>query len=227
MISTISNVDVPENELIKGRNIRENILNEIKKDYPTFGLDDFVTADELDKYRKKYIENKLNAEISVDDDSSDIIVNSILNKTLLTANSDTTEKTTFGDRLADNFAKFGGSWGFIIFFCIFILVWILLNVILLINKGFDPYPFILLNLILSCLGSLQAPIIMMSQNRQSIKDRKQTENDYKIDLKSEIELHLLHEKIDHIMIVQQEKQMESQEEILDLLKEIKTNKNKR
>ncbi len=95
---------------------------------------------------------------------------------------------TFGERLSDKIAEFGGSWSFILSFLFFMMLWITANVVLLANKGFDPYPFILLNLILSCLAALQAPIIMMSQNRQEQKDRKRSENDYKTNLKAELEI---------------------------------------
>ena len=109
------------------------------------------------------------------------------------------DNRTFGERLADNVANFGGSWTFIIWFFILILVWIGANVYLLMNKGFDPYPFILLNLILSCLASLQAPIIMMSQNRQEQKDRERAKKDYEINIKSEEEIRALNRKLDKII----------------------------
>ena len=96
------------------------------------------------------------------------------------------QKITFGQKLADKVAEFGGSWGFIIFFMSFLVVWILLNVFWLSNHGFDPFPFILLNLILSCIAAIQAPVIMMSQNRQEEKDRERAKKDYKINLKSEL-----------------------------------------
>ena len=114
------------------------------------------------------------------------------------------DNRTFGQRVADNVANFGGSWTFIISFFIFILIWIASNVYLLMNKGFDPYPFILLNLILSCLASLQAPIIMMSQNRQEEKDRERAKKDYEINLKAENEIRALNKKLDKL-IEQQEK----------------------
>ena len=109
------------------------------------------------------------------------------------------DSITFGERVSDNVAKFGGSWKFIISFGVMMLIWILLNTILLRRPTFDPYPFILLNLVLSCLASIQAPIIMMSQNRQEYKDRKRSENDYKVNIKAEEEIKLLHEKIDNLL----------------------------
>lgn len=109
------------------------------------------------------------------------------------------DNRTFGQRVADSVASFGGSWTFIIWFFVIIIAWIGANVLLLMNKSFDPYPFILLNLILSCLASLQAPIIMMSQNRQEEKDRERAKKDYEINLKSEEEIRSLTKKIDRIL----------------------------
>lgn len=107
-------------------------------------------------------------------------------------------KYTFGEKLADQVASFGGSWKFIILFFTLLVVWIIINSIAFLMKPFDPYPFILLNLILSCLASIQAPIIMMSQNRQEVKDRLRAENDYKINLKAEYEIRALQEKVDQM-----------------------------
>ncbi|WP_428656259.1 DUF1003 domain-containing protein [Runella sp.] len=112
---------------------------------------------------------------------------------------DSNQQSTFGERVADKIAEFGGSWTFIISFGLFITVWITANVLLFVNKGFDPYPFILLNLILSCLAALQAPVIMMSQNRQEQKDRERAKSDYEINLRAELEIRLLHEKIDYVI----------------------------
>ena len=112
--------------------------------------------------------------------------------------SEENEQLTFGDKAADFLAKFAGSWLFIISFCVFLAGWIAVNLYLL-RKPFDPYPFILLNLILSCLASVQAPLIMMSQNRQEEKDRRRAESDYKVSLKSEIIIEDIHHKLDKIL----------------------------
>ena len=134
-------------------------------------------------------------------------------------------KQTTGQKLADKIASFGGSWTFIIIFFVFILFWMGINVWLLTKRTFDPFPFILLNLILSCLAAIQAPIIMMSQNRKEEKDRLRSENDYKINLKAELEIKLLGEKIDHMIVHQNKKLLEIQEiqtdYLQDLMNEIK------
>ncbi|GAB3511352.1 DUF1003 domain-containing protein [Emticicia fontis] len=110
---------------------------------------------------------------------------------------------SFGDRMADKIADFGGSWTFILSFMGFLVIWISFNIFWLSNKGFDPYPFILLNLILSCIAALQAPVIMMSQNRQEEKDRERAKEDLKINQKAEEEIRSLHNKLD-LLIKQHE-----------------------
>jgi len=103
---------------------------------------------------------------------------------------------------------------------VILVVWIIVNSVVLLSKTFDPYPFILLNLILSCIAAIQAPIIMMSQNRQEAKDRIRSENDYKVNLKAEIEIRTLHEKIDHLLLDQWSRMMQIQQVQLDMLEEI-------
>ena len=127
---------------------------------------------------------------------------------------------TTGQKVADKVASFGGSWRFIILFGIFIIAWIGVNIVWFSGNGFDPYPFILLNLILSCLAALQAPVIMMSQNRQEEKDRDRARKDYMINLKSELEIRLLHEKIDHLIIHQQSQLLEIQEVQVEMLNDV-------
>ena len=111
------------------------------------------------------------------------------------------EKATFGQKAADAVAKFAGSWAFIFSFVAVMVIWMIVNVVLS-TKAFDAYPFILLNLVLSCIAAVQAPLIMMSQNRQEVKDRKRAENDYKINLKNELIIDDLHKKIELILEIQ-------------------------
>lgn len=106
---------------------------------------------------------------------------------------------TFGEKLSDKFSAIAGSWTFIIIFILFLLAWILINTVILKDKEIDPYPFILLNLVLSCISAIQAPIIMMSQNRESKKDSMRNQNDYKVDLKSELLLEDLHKKVETLI----------------------------
>ncbi len=137
------------------------------------------------------------------------------------------QKLTFGEALADKIAEFGGSWKFIIIFMVILGVWIVLNSLLFFLKSFDPYPFILLNLLLSCLAALQAPVIMMSQNPQEAKDRLRSENDYRVNLKAELEIRHLHEKIDHLLSRQWERLVEIQQLQIDLMSELTTIRTKR
>jgi uncharacterized membrane protein len=133
---------------------------------------------------------------------------------------DYSEQMTFGQKMADNVASFGGSWMFIIIFMIVLVMWIVLNSFILIklrNGSFDPYPYIFLNLILSMLAAIQAPIIMMSQNRQAYKDRLSAEHDYEVNLKSELEIIALHEKVDSLKQEQWKGLISIQEEQLKLL----------
>ena len=127
---------------------------------------------------------------------------------------------TMSQRLADRVAEIGGSWPFVGAFGAVLVAWIGLNSWLLQTKAFDPYPYILLNLVLSCLAAVQAPIIMMSQNRASARDRIRAEEDYKINLKAELEIHALHDKIDHLLHVQWERMTEIQQTQLEVLREL-------
>jgi len=127
-------------------------------------------------------------------------------------------KMTRGDRVADKLSEVAGSWGFIIGFSLFLIFWVVLNSVILVDgKEIDPYPFILLNLVLSCLAALQAPIIMMSQNRQAEKDSLRNQNDYRTDLKSELILEELHDKIDELL--------DNQEKIFEMMEKNKNEKN--
>jgi uncharacterized membrane protein len=130
------------------------------------------------------------------------------------------ENSTLGQRAADRIAGFGGSWAFIISFAAVLAIWIIVNTIILSNRAFDPYPFVFLNLVLSCLAAIQAPIIMMSQNRQSEKDRLTTSNDYLVNLKSEIIVEDLHYKID-MLLEQQERNTKTIESLLKTIDELK------
>lgn len=227
MQSFISQQLIPPGEEVPVGEIRAGIFTLLQKDYPAISSNDLISLDELNRYRRLYLTSLIVQEkgeiAAIDRDVMDAIKNnSILSENI---QEDIEAQTTFGQRLADKIASFGGSWTFILSFFGFIMIWVLINVWVLIQKPFDPYPFILLNLILSCLASLQAPIIMMSQNRQEEKDRQRSEHDYQINLKAELEIKLLSEKIDHLLVQQNKKLLEIQEiqtdYLEDLMKEIK------
>ncbi len=224
--SDISKNKFPVTDKISGKSIRISILKLIQKDHPQFTTNDFLSASELNQYREKYIEGFLTAQIGQLSKLEKTVLESMKEKTTLTdkLDGDEGQPMTFGQRIADKVATFGGSWTFIISFAVFLLIWICVNIYWLGNKGFDPYPFILLNLILSSLAALQAPVIMMSQNRQEEKDRERGKMDYMINLKSELEIRMLHEKIDHLIINEQQEVLEIHkmqiERMDDILKKI-------
>jgi len=225
--SHISKQQIQKGEEVKGQDIREGIFNLVKSEHPDFDLDSYITLAELNHYRRLYLTSLITQEkgelANIDKDVMDAIKNnSILSENI----QDGIEaELTVGQRIADRVAAFGGSWTFIVTFFLFILTWMMINIWFIATNPFDPYPFILLNLILSCLAAIQAPIIMMSQNRQEQKDRQRGEHDYKINLKAELEIKLLSEKIDHLLVHQNRKLLEIQEiqtdYLEDLMKELK------
>ena len=220
--SHISQKQLSPEECYRGNEIRDAIYRLIQEDYPDFKTDSYISAEELNKYRKLYLAKLIAEETGEVSALENEVINAIAHNKILSENieDDIEEKLTVGQRIADKIADFGGSWTFIICFFLFILLWMAVNLWILITKPFDPFPFILLNLILSCLAAIQAPIIMMSQNRQEQKDRQRSEHDYKINLKAEIEIKLLHEKIDHLIVHQNKRLLEIQEIQADYLEDI-------
>ncbi|MBT1688221.1 DUF1003 domain-containing protein [Dawidia soli] len=218
----LSNREIPASQAIKGTDVRPGIRALIKQDHPTFTDDAYVSLDELLHYRKRYLENMLKDEVGELSHLEQAVLNSINQDELLSTNIEPRmeKEASLGDRIADRIAEFGGSWTFIILFFLFIALWMCTNIFILLTRPFDPYPFILLNLILSCLAAIQAPIIMMSQNRQEAKDRQRSEHDYKINLKAELEIRLLHEKIDHLILQQNQRLLEIQQIQVDLMDDI-------
>ena len=170
---------------------------------------------------KKYVLDLLKSEDAQLRKMHEIIDKALREETLITTTiQETDEERTYGEKLSDEVASFGGSWKFIIIFGVILMLWIIYNTWIMVNKSFDPYPYILLNLILSCIAAIQAPIIMMSQNRKEMKDRKRSINDYMINLKSEIEIRNLHEKVDLSIIDQYKHLCEIQQKQLELLEEL-------
>jgi len=209
-------------EVVSGQAVRPAIAELIRKDHPDWDPEKNICRDDLNRYRAQYVQEVLEAEKG---DLSSIeaeVIESLREGEVLARNVDMQfeEKRTFGQRLADRLATFGGSWKFIVIFMSILFGWIALNTLVLITRRFDPFPFILLNLILSCLAALQAPVIMMSQNRQEAKDRLRAQHDYQINLKAEIEIRSLHEKIDHLIFKQWQRLLEIQEIQTDLMAEL-------
>lgn len=219
--SDLSKKEFPLADKVSGKSIRTPILELMKIDFPDFDSEKFLSIKELNLYREKYITNYLSTEIGQLSNIESRVIGEIEGyDSVVSKVEDEVEVRTFGQIVADKVADFGGSWRFIIMFGVFIVIWILANIYILMNRGFDPYPFILLNLILSCLAALQAPIIMMSQNRQEEKDRDRARKDYMINLKSELEIRMLHEKLDHLIRHQQEELIEIQKIQIEMMNDI-------
>lgn len=228
--SSISKSEISNSEAIQLQDIRDGVLQLILNKYPDLNQVDFISLEELNSFRRLYLTSLVEQEkgeiAKIDSD----VMEAIRNNSILSENiqDEIDAQLTMGQRVADKIAVFGGSWTFIIAFFSFILIWLVINIWVFTTDSFDPYPFILLNLILSCLAAIQAPIIMMSQNRQEQKDRTRAEHDYKINLKAELEIKLLSDKIDHLLVHQNKKLMEIQavqiDYLEDLLKQIKTTK---
>jgi len=204
-------------------NVSGKEFPESEKEHPSFNHNSFLSISELNQYRQKYISEYLLDEVGELGELEKDVLETIQNQEAISSKiilDEASAKFTHGQRLADTIASFGGSWKFIIIFGAFILVWMCINIIFLASKAFDPYPFILLNLILSCLAALQASVIMMSQNRQEEKDRERAKQDYMINLKSELEIRMLHEKLDHLIIHQQQELLNIQQVQVEMMEDI-------
>jgi uncharacterized membrane protein len=212
----------PEDQLIVGHGIRHELEVLIRNEHPEWNDTSRMCKADLNIYRNKYISRIITEEKGSIEALEDAVISSIKENDIITYSSRIqVDPETIGEKISDKVASFGGSWKFIISFFTILMVWIMINSLYLISKPFDPFPFILLNLVLSCIAAIQAPIIMMSQNRQEMKDRIRSENDYKINLKSEIEVRTLHEKVDHLLLDQWSKMMSIQEIQLEILEEIR------
>ncbi|ENZ5627107.1 DUF1003 domain-containing protein [Enterococcus hirae] len=173
-------------------------------------------------YHFEYIKKKIIQDQNETKKINQEMLEQLKNKQIISQNLNTTinQKATFGQKSADAIAKFGGSWPFIFLFVVILGSWILLNTLHFFGLSFDRYPFILLNLVLSCLAAIQAPIIMMSQNRQAARDRIAADHDYQTNLKAELEISLLHEKIDYLMSQQWQQMLELQQLQIELLTQL-------
>lgn len=198
----------------------------IQSTYPDIKSTDYVCRACISEFGADYAQASLMAEKGELTELENEVLKSLRDHELFAHNPDdeidTTE--TAGEKIADGVASFGGSWKFIIIFAVVLTVWITINSVALMSKPFDPYPYILLNLILSCLAALQAPVIMMSQNRQEAKDRRRSEHDYQINLKAEIEIRHISLKIDHLLHHQWARLQEIQQIQLDLVRELSERK---
>lgn len=227
-VSDFSGKEFPLSEKVSARSINRPVFQIIQRDAPGFAEDKCLALSELNVYRQKFVAEFLAKEIGELSTLEKTVLSSLRSgQTLVDKIEDQQENTTFGQRLADRVASFGGSWRFILLFLSVLVLWIIVNSVMLANRSFDPYPYILLNLLLSCVAALQAPVIMMSQNRQEEKDRERAKKDYMINLKSELEIRILHEKLDHLIIHQQHELIEIQKVQVEMMNDILTRIGKR
>ncbi|WP_201864431.1 DUF1003 domain-containing protein [Microvirga soli] len=210
----------PMREFVVIDQLRPALADRIRQDHPELSAHGRVSQAAVDQYRLLYVEELLRQERGELSRLDKEVARSLAEGSMVTANVEESfdEKRTLGERLSDGLATFGGSWPFLITFGLGLAAWILTNAMRG-SQAFDPYPYILLNLVLSCIAAVQAPIIMMSQRRQEAKDRLRSFNDYQVNLKAELEIRHLHEKLDHLITRQWERLAEIQELQIELLQE--------
>ena len=202
--------------------VRPKVLDRIRQEVPELPAEGYICTDDLDRFRSRYVAELLHDERGELTKLEQDVVQSLADHETLAENieAEFTGHRTFGERLSDHLASFGGSWTFILMFLGVLFAWMAFNVIEAGRERFDPYPFILLNLLLSCLAALQAPIIMMSQKRQEAKDRLRSENDYRVNLKAELEIMSLHQKLDALRREQWNELLAIQQEQSETLKQL-------
>jgi uncharacterized membrane protein len=212
-----------KNDVLPVQLIRKPLVERIRKAHPGIDAEGFVCLQDMNRFRAEYVQSV------IEDDKGELsalereVVGSLEEQEILSRNinAEYDQQLTVGERLADRIADFGGSWKFIGIFAVILFSWMLVNSVALFwKKPFDPYPYIFLNLVLSCLAAIQAPIIMMSQNRQESRDRLQAEHDYRVNLKAELEIRTLHEKMDHLLLNQWERLLEIQAIQTELMQEL-------
>ncbi len=203
--------------------LRPALAARIRADHPAVADDALIARDIVDGYRSRLIEELLAAEHGEVRALDREVARSIARQDTIAMDTDSAfrEERDLGARAADGVAAFGGSWSFIGLFAFVLVAWMAVNIAMGAAGAFDPYPFILLNLVLSCLAAVQAPIIMMSQKRQEAKDRLRSQSDYRVNLKAELEIRHLHDKIDHLLTRQWERLAEIQQLQIELMQEIR------
>jgi len=208
--------------LASPQKLENRILDLIRKDRPEWEAKRGICGNCLETYRAKKFVTYLEAEYEKLSDLEHSVVSKITRRGRVSklVHQDMDTQMTFGERVADKVAQFGGSWGFISLFGGILVVWMVVNAWVLARHPFDPYPFILLNLVLSTLAALQAPVIMMSQNRQAHKDRRHAQQDYEVNLMAEIEIRDLHDKLDSLRFKQWHELWHIQKRQIELLEHL-------
>jgi len=212
----------PPDTILPADLVRTPVTLLIRQACPAWSESSHICVADLHRFRADHVQQSLETERGELSDLENEVVESLRQHEILAdnPNEEFDEQKSLGQRLADHVAAFGGSWTFILLFAAVLALWILDNTAMIGTTRFDPYPFILLNLVLSCLAAIQAPIIMMSQNRQEAKDRLRAEHDYRVNLKAELEIRHLHSKLDLLLTHQWQRLLEIQQLQTDLLEEI-------
>jgi len=211
-----------QNEVASAGSVPEPIADVIRQEYPAWLREGYICSADLNRFRAQYIREILEREKAELSSLEETIAESMKNHELTAknVNIEFDRQLSFGDRVSDRLADFAGSWTFIALFTIVLSLWITINAIVFVVRPFDPYPFILLNLVLSALAAIQAPVIIMSQNRQEERDRMNAEHDYQVNLNAEMEIHQLHKKMDHLLINQGERLLEIQKIQVELMEDL-------
>ncbi len=202
--------------------VRTSVAELIRTEHPQWSSDSYICLDDLNRYRVQYVGRVMEIERGEISALDADVLRSLQEQELISedTNKEIAEAATFGEKIADRLAAFGGSWTFLITFGLVLCFWITLNSVALLQKPFDPFPFILLNLVLSCLAAIQAPVIMMSQNREEARDRLRAEHDYRVNLKAELEIRHLHSKLDMLLSHQWQRLLEIQQIQTELIQQL-------
>jgi uncharacterized membrane protein len=212
----------PVRDLIPDALVQDTISSLIHRDHPAWSSESYICRADLAKYSTEYVKSLLESERGELSSIETKVLESLRQHELLSMNVglESEDTWTFGERLSDKLADFTGSWTFLIIFGVFMAIWIIMNSLVLFWRPVDPYPYILLNLLLSCLAAIQAPVIMMSQNRQETRDRLRAQHDYQVNLKAELEIRHLNEKLDHMLSHQWERLVQIQQVQMQMLAQI-------
>ena len=221
LFCAITQKELPRKQLIELGSLRPSLADRIREDHPDLQDDAHIAINEAERYRTLYVEEMLKLEHGELTELDRQVAESLADHDTIVENieEEFEETRTFGERVSDGLASFGGSWAFLISFFVVLVIWMAINVWLGEQNAFDAYPFILLNLVLSCIAAIQAPIIMMSQRRQETKDRLRAFNDYKVNLKAELEIRHIQEKLDYLLTKQWQRLSEMQQMQMELMQE--------
>jgi uncharacterized membrane protein len=212
----------PTHEVLPGSLVRDRIAELIAARLPAWEPGGYICRTCLNRFRAEYVRGEMEKDRGALSALEEEVMASLHDGELVAdnLNQQFDRSLTLGERISDRVAEFGGSWRFIISFFAFIVIWMIVNSVVLITRPFDPYPYILLNLALSLLAAVQAPIILMSQNRQEARDRLRAENDYKVNLKAELEVRAVGEKLDQLIHHQWAHLLEVQQIQMEMIEEV-------